>query len=352
MVTYYFSTHGKCGSSALRLTLSTCIASDIIPTKLALALEIFLEDYNFKIMCRNVLALGAGVLVGSIATYFLIKQSPTVESEPDQVKRFNQHKKTKNPQAMDIDSVFDQSKRDWFNGKTVLVTGASRGVGLAIVDALLNCGAKVIATVRKPSKALEGKSGLQVVSAIDVTDDNLKEKLLAASFDKVDVLVNNAGYFFEAQEFLGGSMNFKEELKMIDICAVGVLRVTDALLQGDRFTEGCVVANITSQGGSIAWRSVQCPDGGDYGHHMSKAAANMAGVLMANQLRSKSITVLNLHPGFNRTDMTSKYSSIWDEEGAVDSSIGAKRVLLEISKADLSNTGAFINCEDGLRIPW
>ena len=109
---------------------------------------------------------------------------------------------------------------------------------------------------------------------------------------------------------------------------------------------------ISSQGGSIEWRLTQNPTGHDYGHHMSKAAANMAGKLLSQELKAAGISVSILHPGFNRTDMTSKYKDIWDIEGAVDSSIGAKRVMHEINNMSIDNTGAFINCEDGLHIPW
>ena len=85
---------------------------------------------------------------------------------------------------------------------------------------------------------------------------------------------------------------------------------------------------------------------------MSKAAANMAGVLLAQELKSKDIPVGILHPGFNKSDMTAKYKDIWEIEGAVDASIGAKRVLYEIGKLDMSRTGKFYNCEDGLEIPF
>ena len=142
------------------------------------------------------------------------------------------------------------------------------------------------------------------------------------------------------------------QVKTIDICAVGVLRVTTALYQAQLLLEGSKMAVISSQGGSLAWRAVQCPEGGDYGHHMSKAAANMAGVLAANELKSKGVAVAILHPGFNRTDMTSKYAHIWDIEGAVDASVGAQRVLHEINLTTIDNTGRYINCEDGLSIPF
>lgn len=109
---------------------------------------------------------------------------------------------------------------------------------------------------------------------------------------------------------------------------------------------------ISSQGGSIEWRLTQNPTGHDYGHHMSKAAANMAGMLLSQELKSRGIAVSILHPGFNKTEMTQKYAAIWEVEGAVDASVGAKRVAHEICLMSMNNTGSFINCEDGLTIPW
>jgi NAD(P)-dependent dehydrogenase (short-subunit alcohol dehydrogenase family) len=85
---------------------------------------------------------------------------------------------------------------------------------------------------------------------------------------------------------------------------------------------------------------------------MSKAAANMASVLLAQEVREKGIAVGILHPGFNRTAMTAKYQDIWDIEGAVDPEFGAKRVLYETGMLSMETTGKFINCEDGLEIPF
>lgn len=50
--------------------------------------------------------------------------------------------------------------------------------------------------------------------------------------------------------------------------------------------------------------------------------------------------------------MTKKYEAIWDIEGAVEPPMGAKRVLYEAINAKLEDSGKFINCEDGLEIPW
>ena len=97
---------------------------------------------------------------------------------------------------------------------------------------------------------------------------------------------------------------------------------------------------------------VQNPTGHDYGHHMSKSAANMGGVLLAQELAPKGVSVQMLHPGFNKTGMTKKYEKIWEIEGAVDAGMGAKRVLHEVKLMSPDYNGLFINCEDGLQIPW
>jgi NAD(P)-dependent dehydrogenase (short-subunit alcohol dehydrogenase family) len=86
---------------------------------------------------------------------------------------------------------------------------------------------------------------------------------------------------------------------------------------------GSKVVIISSQAGSVEWRSVQnASKGGDYCHHMSRAACNMGAALLAQEFKSKNIPVGILHPGFNRTEMTKKYEAIWDKEGAVHPSEG------------------------------
>lgn len=249
---------------------------------------------------------------------------------------------------MDIDSLFEPAL---LKGKRVLVTGANRGIGLALVTELQKCGAEVVATTRKSSKELDALNVYQVFEGIDVTDDDACERLGKEIGYQLDIVINNAGYFMVPVETIK-TLNFEEEKSMIDICALGPLRITSVLYKAGLLKKGTKVAMITSQGGSIGWRTVQNPHGRDYGHHMSKAAANMGGVLLAQELKGENISVSILHPGFNKTQMTSKYAAIWEVEGAVDASIGAKRVLHEINLQSMESTGKFINCEDGLLIPW
>lgn len=271
-----------------------------------------------------------------------------VYSLADQVARFSRAKEEKNERYLDISSVYDGS---YLKGKRVLVTGGNRGLGFAIVKELVAQGAEVIVTVRGSRGELDSAGVAQVVEGVDVQDTASIKKMAEAITSPIDICINNAGYFMEEAETLT-SLDDKEELKQIDICALGPLRVSSALYAAGLLKGGKVVI-ISSQAGSVEWRKTQnAGEGGDYGHHMSRAACNIAGVLMSEELKSAGIPVVLLHPGFNRTDMTAKYSEIWDIEGAVDSSEGAKRVLHEVKGVSMETTGTFINCEDGLQIPW
>lgn len=278
------------------------------------------------------------------------KQKMTEQySIPDQQARFAKAKKENNERYLDITTVYDGS---FLKGKRVAVTGANRGLGLELSKQLAAAGAKIVAIVRSTSDELDALKPEEVISGIDATDEDctetIKKKVKGGA---IDILINNAGYFYEEEETLE-TMNFKEQMKQINICAVGPMRVSAAFLQADLLKKGSKIIMITSQGGSVSWRTTQNPEGHDYGHHMSKAAANMGSVLLAQEIKEKGIAVGILHPGFNRTSMTEKYKDIWDIEGAVDPECGAMRVLYETGNLSMETSGKFINCEDGLEIPF
>lgn len=315
-----------------------------LPHEVLIAFAAFLSVMGLSV-------LTAEKAVAKTPTASAAQSSPPGErvySIADQVARFARAKEEKNERYLNIDSVYDGS---WLKGQRVLVTGANRGLGLTIIKELVKQGAQTIAACRSTSPELAAAGCAQVITGVDVQDNASVAKLASELGAPIDMVINNAGYFMEAKETLE-TLDDKEELKQIDICALGPLRVTSALVKSGKLKGGKVVI-ITSQAGSVEWRFTQnAGKGGDYGHHMSRAACNIAAALMSEELKSAGIPVLLLHPGFNRTDMTKKYSSIWDIEGAVDPAEGARRVLHECKKATLENTGKYINCEDGLQIPW
>lgn len=273
----------------------------------------------------------------------------------DQVERFENAKATNNERFLDISTVYDGGE---LSGKRILVTGGNRGLGYEIVKEAVENGATVIVLSRSTNEELEGLVGKwNVYSGVDVTDNVAVDaafKRIKSDGGELDYVINNAGYFYEPNEkILDASLNFDEQLKQINICALGPLRVNAAAVNAKALAADAKLAIITSQAGSCEWRTTQNKDdGGDYGHHMSRAACNIAGVLQAEELRKKGYSVILIHPGFNRTEMTAKYKDIWDKEGAVMPSIGAKRVLYEAMKSSLETTGSFVNAEDGLKIPW
>ena len=90
----------------------------------------------------------------------------------------------------------------------------------------------------------------------------------------------------------------------------------------------------------------------DVGHEKRLQFVSACVIEKLSRLLIGQVTESAAHPGFNRTEMTAKYKEIWDIEGAVEPSVGAKRVLYEAMQSTLENTGKFVNAEDGLMIPW
>ncbi|KAH8058073.1 short chain dehydrogenase [Aureococcus anophagefferens] len=283
----------------------------------------------------------------------------------DQVARFAKAKKDNNARYLDITTVYDGSS---LKGKRVLVTGGEQNLGLELMKEIVAQGGEAISAsrARERTSALiassDGKAS--VIPGIDVTKDEAMATLVAGVAEPVDMVINNAGYFYGPAESVGvgeneGHLNFAQELLMIDICSVGPLRVSSALFKAGKIKEKVII--ITSQAGSCEWRLTQNPPGsldtsnpftGNYGHHMSRASCNIMGVILSQELKPANVSVQLVHPGFCRTSMTKKYEHIWDIEGAVEPHVGAKRVLHEAIKSDMSTTGTCVNSEDGLRIPW
>merc|ERR1712151_1294359 len=235
--------------------------------------------------------------------------------------------------------------------KKVLVIGASKGLGLELIKQLAADGAEAIATCRKPTDELKAAGAKQIIEDVEVTSEDSMKKMVGALESTPDYVIFNAGIFPNVVDNLD-SIQAKAAVDQFDICGFGPIRCVAALKAADKL-KGCKVAVITSQAGSAKWRFTQNKDkGGDYGHHMCRAACNIGCVLMSEELKKDEVPVVMLHPGFNRTEMTSKYSHIWDIEGAVGASEGAKRVLHECAKISIKTSGRYVNCEDGLQIPF
>ena len=118
-------------------------------------------------------------------------------------------------------------------------------------------GATAIVMCRSSSPDLERLVGpWNVYSNVDVADTeavNKVAKRIKSDGGDIDVVINNAGYFYEPQELiLENSLNFDEQLKQIDICALGPLRVNSALVNAGALAKDAKFVIITSQAGSAA----------------------------------------------------------------------------------------------------
>jgi NAD(P)-dependent dehydrogenase (short-subunit alcohol dehydrogenase family) len=217
---------------------------------------------------------------------------------------------------------------------TVLITGANRGVGLELCHQFADRGDDVIAVCRNSNRDLE-QPGIEVIDGIDVADDAIVS-LLAEKLGnrKIDILINNAGIL--SSESLD-DLNFDRMRKQYEVNALGPLRVTKALL--GNLHEGSKLLILTSRVGSVGDNS----SGGIYGYRMSKAAANMAGMNLAIELKPKGIAVGILHPGMVATEMTGNKG--------VTTEHAAAGLIKRIDALTLDNTGTFWHAE-GEVLPW
>jgi NAD(P)-dependent dehydrogenase (short-subunit alcohol dehydrogenase family) len=218
---------------------------------------------------------------------------------------------------------------------TVVITGANRGIGLELARQFKKRGDQVVAACRKSSDEL-AKLDVEVIEGVDVADDASVSQLASSLDDRtIDVLVNCAGIL--SDESLG-DLNFDRMRKQFEVNSLGPLRVT-AALRG-HLGQGSKVAIVTSRMGSIEDNT----SGGRYGYRMSKAAVNMAGRSLANDLKDHGVAVAILHPGFVRTEMTG-------HQGLIDPPESAEGLIARIDEVTLETTGTFWHT-NGEIIPW
>jgi NAD(P)-dependent dehydrogenase (short-subunit alcohol dehydrogenase family) len=219
--------------------------------------------------------------------------------------------------------------------RTILVTGANRGIGLALASRLKARGDSVIAAVRSSSKELDAL-GVRVEQGIDVSEGaTLKELSRRLGELRLHWLVCNAGVL--SAERLEG-LDEDAVRRQFEVNALGPLRCV-AALRG-QLAQGAKIGLITSRMGSIADNS----SGGMYGYRMSKAALNMAGVSIAHDLKPQGVAVALLHPGHVQTDMTRGTGKVTPDEAA-------RGLIARMDELSLATSGGFWH-QNGERLPW
>lgn len=227
-----------------------------------------------------------------------------------------------------------------FEGQTVVVTGANRGIGLAYAKLLTEAGATVIGTARRPDEATELAATGARVMQLDVTDESSVAAFVESLGDQpIDILVNNAGVLIRMED------KRKPDLEAVrttlDVNLLGPMRVTYGLLDNVLASDKPRIVNISSSLGSIGNNE----DGTFLGYRESKAGLNMFTRSLAAEYEDDKLIAIAVHPGWVRTDMGGPEAAV-SPEGSV---LGMLRL---IDRLRLKDSGFYFNGLDGKRLPW
>jgi len=217
----------------------------------------------------------------------------------------------------------------------IVITGANRGIGLAMTRHFLQQGDTVYAACRQSSPELDALS-VNIIKNVDVaTDIGINHLQSALNGIVIDVLVCNAGILRDENL---SSFNCDSIREQFEVNALAPLRVVHALQYN--LASSAKIAMITSRMGSISDNG----SGGRYGYRMSKAALNAAAMSLSKDLASKAVAVGIYHPGYVQTDMVNHGGDISADEAA-------GRLVGLINQLSLADSGVFKH-SNGQTLPW
>jgi NAD(P)-dependent dehydrogenase (short-subunit alcohol dehydrogenase family) len=225
---------------------------------------------------------------------------------------------------------------------TVLITGASRGLGLEFCKQYAAEDWEVLACCRHPEKAgkLAEIAGVRVLP-LDVADFTQIDRLARELKDiAIDVLINNAGVFGDSPGHGFGQLDYTAWTRTLLINAQAPVKMSEAFLPHLQRGKLKKLVSISSQMGSISDNS----SGDSILYRTSKAALNAAMKSLSMDLKNLGISVIILHPGWVKTDMGGPNALI-DTEKSVN---GMRQVIAD---STLQSSGSFLKY-DGSTVPW
>ncbi len=257
-------------------------------------------------------------------------------------------------------AVTEPSQR---RGRRALVVGASRGVGLAIVQALLARGdvAAVFATGRAPEDAAElqrlatENPGRLATLPLDVTDDASLEALpgrIREHADGLELVVHCAGMLHDGElqpEKALAQCRRENLLRSFEVNSLGPLLTARAVLPLLPKDGPAAFAALSAMVGSIGDNRL----GGWYGYRASKAALNQFLRTLAVEARRRhpQLRVLAIHPGTTDTHLSKPFQGNVPEGKLYTPAQSAERILAVIDGTTGADSGGFFNW-NGERIAW
>ncbi|OBT15911.1 short-chain dehydrogenase [Vibrio sp. UCD-FRSSP16_10] len=227
--------------------------------------------------------------------------------------------------------------------RTILITGANRGIGFGLTVHYLKKGAQVVATYRDESTSdplfdlIQTYDNLHI-RQLDVTD-YAAVKRLANEFDQLDLLINNAGYYGPKGGSLG-DIDVQEWRKVLEVNTIAPLKLVEAFYPALEKSNEKRIAILSSKVGSMTENT----SGGGYIYRSSKAGVNSVIKSLHNDLNPQGFTVLALHPGWVKTEMGGPNALI-----EVNDSV--KGLVNVIENSTTEQSGGFFNY-DGQSIAW
>ncbi|WP_314596033.1 3-oxoacyl-[acyl-carrier-protein] reductase [uncultured Selenomonas sp.] len=242
------------------------------------------------------------------------------------------------------------------DGKTALVTGASRGIGRAIALCLAAEGARVainyagnVRAAEEVKTAIEAAGGTAILCQADIADSSAVEAMVAnvvKEFGTIDILVNNAGITRDAL-----LMRMKDEdfTKVLNTNLKGVFYCTKAVSKLMMKKRSGRIVNMASVVGLVG-------NAGQTNYAAAKAGVIGFSKSAAKELASRGITVNVVAPGFIGTDMTAGLPESVKEKMLTDIPLGrmgeaedvANAVLFLASDQASYITGQVVNVDGGM----
>ncbi|MHA2243845.1 MAG: SDR family oxidoreductase [Candidatus Hodarchaeales archaeon] len=204
--------------------------------------------------------------------------------------------------------------------RNILITGANRGLGLALTKIFLENGNTVFVLYRSMSDALKELRGKFNDNLLLFEVDVTKENDIKSAFSKIeniissiDILINNAAVHLENHRPNLEKTDFEAIVNTFEVNSIAPLKVIKLFIPLVKNSQRKLIVNISSEAGSIGtqtWRE------SEYGYCMSKAALNMMSKLLHNRFKKDGVKILAVHPGWFSSDMGGSEAPITPSEAA------------------------------------